>query len=1170
MQFPFSFLRKRFQCTTAVKQCILSFIAALLLPTSSAFADSAKLTFNGHSYQRFDTAMNWTAAKALCESKGAHLATITSQAENDFVVANFVSTSIPLVLLGASDTSREGTWQWVTGESWAYTNWYPGEPNNGGGLVVNENYLAFHLQNGVSKWNDIQGTSNPALCEWESATTIRYNAATDFSPTANPSGAWSYGYKLNSTASFQLFDTAKTNLQPGTGFQTWNKPTIGAVVPYVIRNPTNAAVKYASFTLDAGALGFHPGLNGEQAVVRWTAPSSGTYQIEAAFRGLDSTSTVVGILKNGTSIFNGVVNAFGPGPTYSMELSLGINDTLDFVVDPNGSYLYDSTGLAVTITGGSSTIPTTGALSFEWHYPVVGTLGTGAGREANPAQITVGSGVELTGFFANPVFDVDVSPSGVRLFNFRSYTGYPNAAQASAASFNGFVLRVPRGNPLRFSSAIVGPGNTLAGLTQSRVGIAGDQLTVDMAGLSYNPATVVEVSFATTGAASIPTVAIPATSFLRGQSVALSTASAWGADTLLNAPPYASVANSAEWDITIPTTGRYELFAEYAALTSRPVVISFNGTVAFASALTATTGGWLPANRQNLSQGFVQLTAGKYTMRVASSSVFPHIRGFTLVGVDPQVNLPTIESVSPTTVILGVPTVFQIKGKNLQDGLGFTVADCEYSNFELESTTSTEKYFRCTPFGDAGTKNGIVKTAPGGTSLHSFSVNAISKVLPAVYVRSNQTKYKSGDAMHIGLSAYAEGSPDPYDLYLAFDTPSGVFYRTESGFSLTREPAIRGISFNIIDWIDLISFNVDPTFPIGNYAVEVTLVDSSTGQVIGESSVDFYVQSDISSSRAVNALRSEVGSNAANLIRHSRATTENTSCVLGGMIVRSGGGVQVISDATKRSLRVLQMAETFEPTGALASAYRGVKGGYNLLSKGEGLCNKMKEGTDVLNEITDVLSESGEYDPYYSEGKKTDLFAINLLMKVYTSVVDVGSAGALTPVAKEVAKSVKSGVQSALNLFDLNAEYQQAVDSSGAESAVLISGLRLNLHQRYKSWGNYLFKPQPAKFQVIWKPIFHYITPAGYTPKVTPLSEITRKRVAYGTDDIVWDMVDPLTTQLPPLRNDVKAGLYLVTSTRMNPDGTVATNANGGELEVYRDTVHVGFRSDVYHIYIRR
>lgn len=131
---------------------------------------------------------------------------------------------------------------------------------------------------------------------------------------------------------------------------------------------------------------------------------------------------------------------------------------------------------------------------------------------------------------------------------------------------------------------------------------------------------------------------LPATSYLRGTNVALSV-NGYGADALMNAPPYIDVPNAAEWDFVVPVTGSYQLFAIYASGESRPSQISFNGTQVFANALSSTTGGFFPANRQTLLQGIVQLTAGANTMRVSRISAFPHIKGFTLVLVNSGVGL---------------------------------------------------------------------------------------------------------------------------------------------------------------------------------------------------------------------------------------------------------------------------------------------------------------------------------------------------------------------------------------------------------------------------------------------------------------------------------------------------------------------------------------------------
>ena len=168
---------------------ISTLASSLFALLSIASADTGLLlnTANNHWYQRFDSSMGWYAAKAFCEKRGGYLATITTQAENEFVWTNLASKS-PYnggTWLGAtndktSTAATSGAYQWITGEKWVYSNWNTGEPSNyaditGGG----EHYLAFFaasvpVQYGT--WNDMnvynQGTAwaqyreVSTLCEW--------------------------------------------------------------------------------------------------------------------------------------------------------------------------------------------------------------------------------------------------------------------------------------------------------------------------------------------------------------------------------------------------------------------------------------------------------------------------------------------------------------------------------------------------------------------------------------------------------------------------------------------------------------------------------------------------------------------------------------------------------------------------------------------------------------------------------------------------------------------------------------------------------------------------------------------------------------------------------------------------------------------------------------------
>jgi hypothetical protein len=56
---------------------------------------------NGHFYVVTDTALNWTDADALATSRGGYLASILSQAENDFLQATFFPTVQDAFWIGA-------------------------------------------------------------------------------------------------------------------------------------------------------------------------------------------------------------------------------------------------------------------------------------------------------------------------------------------------------------------------------------------------------------------------------------------------------------------------------------------------------------------------------------------------------------------------------------------------------------------------------------------------------------------------------------------------------------------------------------------------------------------------------------------------------------------------------------------------------------------------------------------------------------------------------------------------------------------------------------------------------------------------------------------------------------------------------------------------------------
>lgn len=124
------------------------------------FAENAKnqaamiLTYEGHTYARYDMSLPWDLANDFCQAAGGHLATITSQREKAVIDHLVEESSYGRYWLGASDATWEGGWQWITGEPFTWTDWDSGQPDN---ASYNDEGEENYLQVGESfgkRWND--------------------------------------------------------------------------------------------------------------------------------------------------------------------------------------------------------------------------------------------------------------------------------------------------------------------------------------------------------------------------------------------------------------------------------------------------------------------------------------------------------------------------------------------------------------------------------------------------------------------------------------------------------------------------------------------------------------------------------------------------------------------------------------------------------------------------------------------------------------------------------------------------------------------------------------------------------------------------------------------------------------------------------------------------------
>ena len=178
-----------------------------------------------------------------------------------------------------------------------------------------------------------------------------YNAAGDFSTASNPNGAWSYGSSTGLASAF-IPSSIPTNGYGAPGVNGWLGTATGSGNPYVLHNGTAHNVTNANSVYQPGQLVQQPGQQGQYSIVRWTAPFSAIFSINATFAGLSSLgdSADVHILLDGTPIFNSTV--FGsPSPTsFSASRSIIAGDRIDFAVGfGNGDPNEDNTSLSATI-----------------------------------------------------------------------------------------------------------------------------------------------------------------------------------------------------------------------------------------------------------------------------------------------------------------------------------------------------------------------------------------------------------------------------------------------------------------------------------------------------------------------------------------------------------------------------------------------------------------------------------------------------------------------------------------------------------------------------------------------------------------------------------------------------------------------------------------------------
>ena len=118
-------------------------------------------------YKHVETVMSWEQAEFHCQGKGAHLASIFSAAENDFIMDLLPLDQNPWI--GGNDLSSEDTWMWTDGSKFFFTNWEAGEPKR---KSVNSHCVCMVANNSVNqylgKWRNRDCTdSRRFVCKYK-------------------------------------------------------------------------------------------------------------------------------------------------------------------------------------------------------------------------------------------------------------------------------------------------------------------------------------------------------------------------------------------------------------------------------------------------------------------------------------------------------------------------------------------------------------------------------------------------------------------------------------------------------------------------------------------------------------------------------------------------------------------------------------------------------------------------------------------------------------------------------------------------------------------------------------------------------------------------------------------------------------------------------------------
>lgn len=195
-----------------------------------------------------------------------------------------------------------------------------------------------------------------------------YKAGRDFS-YRNPGGVWSYGYGTTGVkASFTSLGALIDKCGGAEALTDCFRVNEGLVGSNVTGKTQVVNATSSSIVVPSAGLLLHPNASGQDVIVQFKAPQAGSYEMKGFYQILDNAPTSVApkifinakdVTKKAFGSKADVVLSGAADPaakkggekkSFSLTRTLAKGDRLQFGLNPNGDWRFDSTSFDVTIT----------------------------------------------------------------------------------------------------------------------------------------------------------------------------------------------------------------------------------------------------------------------------------------------------------------------------------------------------------------------------------------------------------------------------------------------------------------------------------------------------------------------------------------------------------------------------------------------------------------------------------------------------------------------------------------------------------------------------------------------------------------------------------------------------------------------------------------------------